>query len=189
MLQFDDLTEIPGRAITKLEELTSKTVEDELRNTYDDDFKVSANMKSQAPFDFASQVEERRRLQTLGLEIGVEVFVEVRSGTIYDKNETRDIIANAFDTEEERRDFFDELQTMDSSFRRINAMEITINNEKVELKEPGGNSWIYIASGIGAGVVTVTAFLLFNARRRRREENFRIPNNPPPPPVDARVST
>mmetsp|Transcript_9433 Transcript_9433/g.10940 ORF Transcript_9433/g.10940 Transcript_9433/m.10940 type:complete len:274 (+) Transcript_9433:1-822(+) len=70
-------------------------------------------------------------------------------------------------------------------------MEITINNERVELKQPSGNSWVYIASGIGAGAVTVTAFLLFNARRRRREENFRVPNNPPPPPppVDARVAT
>lgn len=184
LFQFDDLSTFTGKATTELEDLVSEIVEAALETANNDDFDVSAFLFSQEPFNFISAQQIRRKLSGTrllqdsvlpGLEVGVEVYVEIRSAVVYDKNVTRDDIALAFDTEIERQAFFNELQIRESSFSRINAMEISINNEPVKLKVPDGNegpsSWIFIGSGIGAGAVGVSAFLLLTIRRRRRRRH------------------
>lgn len=183
LFQFDDLNTFTGKATTELEDLISETIEDTLETANEDDFEVSAFLSFQKPFNFigAQQTRRKRLLQDSlpppGLEVGVEVYVEIRSAVVYNKNSTRDDIALAFDTEKERQDFFNELQIRDSSFKRINAMEISINNEPILLirdsdGDEGRSSWIYIGSGIGAGAVGVSAFLLFTIRRRRRNQQY-----------------
>ncbi len=177
VFQFDDLNEFSGKATTELEDLTSETVEATLEGSRNDDFDVSAYLSYQQPFDYGSTEGTRRnlvanrRLQSSGWEVGIEVYVETRSGTTYEDDDMKDIIARAFDSEDERKDFFNELQKRDNSFRRINSMEVRINDEDVPVAEPGIESWVYIGAGIGAGALIVSVFLLFMHRRRRREQS------------------
>lgn len=177
MFQFDDLNEFSGKATTELEDLTSETVEATLEGSRNDDFDVSAYLSYQQPFDYGSTEGSRRRnlatirrLQGSGWEVGIEVYVETRSGTTYKEDDMREIISRAFDSEEERRAFFNELQKRDNSFRRINSMEVRINDEDIPMADPGIQAWVYIGAGIGAGVLIISLFLLFMHRRRRRDQ-------------------
>jgi len=181
LFQFDDLNEFSGKASTELEQLTSETVESTLEGSHNDDFVVKAFLSFQRGIDFSSMLNDngRRRLQTSGLEAGIEIYVQTRSGVTYETESMREVIARAFDTTEERREFFNELQKRDSSFRRINMMEVTIDDKRIMNPNPtkeGLRSWIYIGSGIGAGAVVVASFLFIHFRRRHKlkQENFQV---------------
>lgn len=195
VLQFDDLEEFSERAAIDLENLTAKTVKDSLEEVNEDEFVVLASYQYQEPFDYSTVQRSRtlagrsRRLQ-IGRSVGMLLLVDVRSGETYGQEKIEDDIRIAFDQPDERTDFFNTLQNSNpEEFRRINSMQIIINDEIVVLKRAGRSSWIYIGSGIGGATLVISLFLFFSYRRRRNNSNPYIAEfENMPPVIDERVS-
>lgn len=191
LFQFDDLDEFGPKPETVFEATTALFVKKELEEIYPNDiFEVKSFLMYQKKIIATSSVEAssgqrglsgggvsdyvRGLQETSGLEVAVDLFVDVRSARTFEEGGMKGDIAKAFDTLTEEIEFIEWLQTQDSAtFSRINDVVIQIDNERIIVKEDGGGmpGWAYVAMGAGIGVVAIALIGFFYIRRRRADQN------------------
>lgn len=203
---FDDLNDFGGRAESLFEDTTSKLVKEELEKSYKPDtFEVRSDITFKAKVSElpggrrqlskrgGTQINTLRNLQaTNALEVGTNLFVDVRSGTKYTQKGMKGVIAQVFDTEKERVDFLETLQLNDSdTFSTINEMEIEIDDERINVAKKSGPipNWVYVAAGSSAGLVLVFFVIIFLVRRRRDGSSYAVHefDEEPDPPMGPNV--
>eukprot|EP00979_Chaetoceros_neogracilis_P012183 scaffold3156_cov268-Chaetoceros_neogracile.AAC.14 len=133
-----------------------------------EDFDVVAVLKDKSP-----NAEENVRS---GLEVQIQIFVSVRSAIAYDTKTLQDSISTAFDTMEKRKNFIVALQNQDTTFNRINEVEVKVDDKEVEIIEQGTTYWVILGAGIGGGAVVLSLLALFvGYRRKQRKRNSYSP--------------
>ena len=155
---FDD----ESKAATVLQTNTKDVVENTFQTEHpQDDFTVVVSMGN------------KNVMGALGLEVQLNIYTSVRSPTNY-ADLTKSMINTAFETNEKRINFIISLQREDTTFSRVNAILVTVDDASVELIQNGSGTWIYI--GVGIGGAAVAAAFLFVAYRRRRSTTDPNPN-------------
>lgn len=137
--------------------------------------KLASNTNNESTFFSLTQLHRSLQTATTGLEVQLNIYTSVRSPTNY-TDLTRSVINTAFDTNEKRTDFIISLQREDTTFNRVNAILVTVDDESVELIENGSGTWIYIGAGIGGAAVAAVAFLFVGYRRRRSTDEYFDPD-------------
>lgn len=133
-----------------------------------EDFDVVAVLKDKSP-----NAEENVRS---GLEVQIQIYVSVRSAIAYDTKTLQDSISTAFDTMEKRKNFIVALQNQDTTFNRINEVEVKVDDKEVEIIEQGTTYWVILGAGIGGGAVVLSLLALFvGYRRKQRKRNSYSP--------------
>lgn len=179
-LRFDSFgaDQLVGSAEAELVALAATTVETKLEETENgigddkDSFKVLANVYNQVVYDPSPTKNGSRRL-TSGLEIDLELFVSIRSRKSYNSVSIGRIVQKAFDTEAERRAFYEKLQSLDPAFDSVNYMDVIINGNKIILqpKKDSGVDKTVVGLSIGLGCSAAIGILggALLCRRRRRQ--------------------
>jgi len=177
VFQFDDLSNLEGLAERTLEDETATYIKAALEVEHPGEtFTVYAFVKEKSVLSSAVKPDtrnlrnsENRVLQddNGGLEVSLEITVSVRSATTYDAETLHKSTGTAFDTTQKRKTFIENLQTKDTTFNRINDIEVSVNNELVLIPQ-GTDAWVYIGAGIGAAVLAIVSFLFIGYRRRSR---------------------
>ena len=171
LFRFDDLDNFEERAKPRgvLERETAEVIMLALNGVHNgEDFDVVAVLKDKSP-----NAEENVRS---GLEVQIQIFVSVRSAIAYDTKTLQDSISTAFDTMEKRKNFIVALQNQDTTFNRINEVEVKVDDKEVEIIEQGTTYWVILGAGIGGGAVVLSLLALFvGYRRKQRKRNSYSP--------------
>lgn len=154
---------------------------------------ASLPSSSSSSFQYGIFTNHTRTTQasSTGLRVILRVFIDVRSGTTFQKEMLISDIKTAVDEQSEREAFIFSLQIADSTFAPINTMnKFSIDDEEIPLLERDGPiPWQIVGPSIGVGalVISVVGFLFL---RRRRDSMSFVDGDfyDPPPPVDPRVS-
>jgi hypothetical protein len=190
VFQFDVLSNLEGLAERTLEDETAGYIEAALEKVHPgENVTVLAFVKEQSVLSSAIKPDTRnlrndvnRVLQDdgTGLEVSLKITVSVRSANTYDTETLHKSTATAFNTTEKRKKFLENLQTKDTTFNKINEIEVTVNNELVLIPQ-STVAWAYIGAGIGAAILAIVSFLFIGYRRRNR--NMHPLNAPEPNPL------
>lgn len=177
---FDDLNDFDPEAQTVLETETEEVIKKSLESVHSgEEFGVRADVKESTGSISAIFSNNNRKVLRKsgnrmlqesvrsGLEVQIQIFVWVRSAIEYDTKTMQESISTAFDTMKKRKDFIVALQNQDTTFNRINEVEVKVDDKKVSIIGPKSKSWIYIGAGIGAAFMGVTIFFLISHRLRK----------------------
>ena len=119
-----------------------------------------------------------RELQTAstGLKVSLQLVLWTRSPTTFTTEIMQKSIGTAFDTPDKQTAFIVALQQKDTTFNRINAVEVSIDDKQVIVIQDGSAAWIYISAGIGSATVAILSLLLLLGYRRRRSNQVPFPD-------------
>ena len=178
VFQFDDLDDFDGKPTKVMEEVTATVIKAQLESLHPDMFNVAAfiTSKTKPPtrrnlVEGQSSGSVRGLQESAGLQVTLEIYVDTRSANTYNVETMKGDVGKSFDSQKKRDDFIESLQNRDISFSRINAMDVSVNDEAVILIKDGPSAWIYIGCGIAAGVLAIGLFSFIGYRRRTRDNN------------------
>jgi len=140
--------------------------------------------------ELLSPNNNRRELQSdeiPGLKVVFNLYVELRSYKTFSEDDIQTGLGAAFNTIDKREDYILSLQRKDSSFSRINKVQVSINGELTKdlppiaveelvddiVVSPSGANWpVIIGSASGAGLVALAigAFIIYRNSRRSNNE-------------------
>jgi len=159
------LNAFEDKAQRVLETEASRVVKAALEQVHSDDiFDCLAVLKD------TSTIGSSDSTASTGLEVSLQLFVTTRSPTQFSTRIMQSSIGTAFDTTAKQTAFIVALQQKDTTFNRINAVEVSIDDELVIVIQEGTSAWIYISVGVGVAVVAVSSFLIIGYRRRRTNQ-------------------